>query len=211
MNMKQLIMKTAARTATLALALSVLTGCNDRADRQRLLYSDLRSVNKLVLAQMSVSKMATVDDLRLGEARGMKQTAAALMDAVKIGDRKAAYSYRTYMRAYVDLSELDPEDVEVDPNDRVITVRLPEIRTEYAGRDAAITEEHYRVTGMRSNVNAGERALMKERMNTALKQEVEQNPTFRRMLLDKARAKAAMVMESLAGAEGYSVEVEFSE
>lgn len=199
------------KTAAFVAAIAVMTGCNDRAERQRTLCSDLRSVNKLVLAQMSVSKMATIDDLKPSEAQGMKQTAAALMDAVKIGDRKAAYSYRTYMRAYVDLSELGPDDVEVDPEEHVITVRLPEIRTEYAGRDAAITEEHYRVTGLRSNVNAGERAEVKERMNTALKQEVEQNPAFRRMLLDKARAKAVTAMQSLAATDGYTVEVEFTD
>ncbi|MDE5887809.1 MAG: DUF4230 domain-containing protein [Muribaculaceae bacterium] len=44
----------------------------------------------------------------------MKQMSAALIDAVKVGNRKAAYSYNTYLRAYIDLSGLPEEDVKVD-------------------------------------------------------------------------------------------------
>ena len=97
-----------------AIGIAVLLGACDRAsDAARNYYSEVKSVNKLVLAQMTISKMATVDDIKLEDADGARQTAAAVIDAVKIGNRKAAYSYDTYLRAYVDLTGLQPEDVVV--------------------------------------------------------------------------------------------------
>ena len=106
------------------------------------LYSELRAVDKLVLAQMTVSKMATIRDLRLDEAHGARQISAALLDALKLGDRKAAYSYNTYLRAFVDLSQMRPEDVVTDDAARTISITLPPIQTEFAGRDPGIREDH---------------------------------------------------------------------
>ena len=63
-----------------------LGSCSDNAQREKLYYSEVKSVNKLVLAQMTVSKMATIDDINLSDAEGLKQTAAALLDAVKLGN-----------------------------------------------------------------------------------------------------------------------------
>lgn len=84
-----------------------------QAQAPRDYYSEVKSLNKLVLAQMTISKMATIDDIDLTKASGMKQTALGMLDAMKIGNRKAAYSYNTYLRAYIDLSQLMPEAVKV--------------------------------------------------------------------------------------------------
>ena len=92
----------------------MLSACTKQTRADYNYVDELRSVNKLVLAQMTVSKMATIDDLPLDDARGIKQTAAAMLDIIKIGNRKAAYSYDTYLRAYVDMSQLSPDDVRVD-------------------------------------------------------------------------------------------------
>lgn len=189
----------------------VMVACHHADDRARLYYSEVASVNKLVLAQMSVSKMATIDDISLSDADGMRQTAAALLDAVKIGDRKAAYSYDTYLRAYVDLSSLTPDDVRVDDADRTVTITLPGVKTEYLGRDMEIREDHYRVTGLRSEIDARERAAIKEQMNAVLKREVEEKPLFRDKLVGEAKGKAQTYFQSLLGGDGYAVTVKFRE
>lgn len=188
---------------------ALLAACSGGNERQNLYYSEVKSVNKLVLAQMSISKMATIDDISLDEAKGAKQTLAALTDAVKIGDRKAAYSYDTYMRAFVDLTNLQLEDVEVNESAKTVTLTLPAIETEFQGRDMGIREDHYRVTGMRSEIDAKERAEIKEKMNTALKEEVEKKPEFRDRLIKTAQAKANTYFSSLLGEEGWSVNVKF--
>jgi len=191
-----------------ACAVLLLAGCKPE-EESRNYYAEVKSVNKLVLAQMTISKMATIDDLKLEEAHGLKQAAGALIDALKIGDRKAAYAYDTYLRASIDLSALAPEDVRVDDKAKTITLNLPAVTTEYLGRDLGIREIHYRVTGLRSQIDAEERAAVKEKMNTMLKQEVEGRPFFREKLIAQAKTKAASFFQSLLGGEEYTVVVNF--
>lgn len=181
-------------------------GRNDEASRY---LSEVKSVNKLVLAQMTISKMATIDDIDLSKAEGMKQMAAGLIDAVKVGNRKAAYSYDTYLRAYVDLSGMTADNIKVDDATKTITLTLPPIQTEFAGRDMEIREDHYRVTGLRSEIDPKERAEIKEQMNSALKKEVEEKSEFRARLETEARAKCVAYFKSLLGKDGYNVIVNF--
>lgn len=190
---------------------SLLSGCAKQEPQQepRSMFTEIRSVNKLVLGRMAISKMATIDDLKLDEAKGMKQTTAALLDAVKLGSRKGAYSYSTYLRAYIDLNELRPEDVAVNEETHTVMLTLPPVRTEFLGRDVQIREDHYRVTGLRSNIDERERAALKEKMNERLKAEVEQKPIYKEKLTTQARAKAAAYFQSLLGKDGYSVTVNF--
>lgn len=192
----------------MSLVAAVLAGCGGE-DQGRKYYTEVKSVDKLVLAQMTVTKMATVSDQSLDDAQGLKQTVAAIADAVKIGKRKAAYSYSTYLRAYMDMSDFSPSDIIVDDRNKVIILNLPEIKTEFAGRDLGIREEHYRVSGLRSDINANERAALKERMNETLKKEVKEDPEFRDKLEAQARGKAKDFFTSLLGKDGYTVTVNF--
>lgn len=173
-------------------------------------YSQVKSSNKLILAQMTISKMATIDDIDLSKAEGIKQTAFGMLDAIKIGNRKAAYSYDTYLRAFIDLSGLTPEDVVVNETDRTVTITLPEVQTEFAGCDMEIREDHYRVSGMRSEINAAERAEIKDQMKNALKHEVEEESGFRDMISAKAQEKAQTYFKALLEGNGYDVIVKFS-
>lgn len=196
--------------ALFTLATILFAGCeSSNKSEQRNYLSEIKSVNKLVLAQMTISKMATIDDIDLHKAKGMKQVAAGLVDAAKIGDRKAAYSYDTYLRAYIDLSTLTPDDVKVDESAKTITLTLPAVQTEFAGRDMEIREDHYRISGLRSQIDPKERAEIKEMMNTALKHEVEENSEFRTRLEEQARLKADAYFKSLLATDGYTVIVKF--
>ena len=158
---------------------------------------------------MTISKMATIDDLSLSDAQGLKQSVAAIGDAMKIGTRKAAYSYDTYMRAFIDLSTLQPDDITVDESAKTITISLPPIQTEFTGRDVEIREDHNRVTGLRSEIDPAERAAIKEQMNTSLKEEVEKSPVFTDRLTSQARSKANAYFNSLATRDGYTVIINF--
>ncbi|MDE7467632.1 MAG: DUF4230 domain-containing protein [Muribaculaceae bacterium] len=199
---------------SIALAGVLCTGicsCTNNAElrRERSYYSEVKSVNKLVLAQMTISKMATIDDIDLSKAEGMKQMAAGMLDAMKLGKRRAAYSYDTYLRAYVNLSELTPDDVQVDDATRTITLTLPPVHTEFAGRDMEIREDHYRVSGLRSEIDAQERAEIKEMMNKSLIDEVENKAQFRETLTAEARIKAENYFKAMLGNDGYNVIVKF--
>lgn len=193
----------------LSLPAAGLWSCAGEEQRDNVLFSEVKSVDKLILARMTVSKMATIDDIPLSEAEGLKQTSAALLDALKLGKRKAAYSYDTYLRAYIDLSSLTPDDVKVDESTKTVTLSLPPVMTEYLGRDMEIREDHYRVTGLRSEIDAAERAALKEQMNTVLKNEVKNKPMFRDKLVTEAKAKARTYFSSLLGKDGYKVIINF--
>ncbi len=195
----------------LSLPAAGLWSCAGEEQRDNVLFSEVKSVDKLILARMTVSKMATIDDIPLSEAEGLKQTSAALLDALKLGKRKAAYSYDTYLRAYIDLSSLTPDDVKVDESTKTVTLSLPPVMTEYLGRDMEIREDHYRVTGLRSEIDAAERAALKEQMNTVLKNEVKNKPMFRDKLVTEAKAKARTYFSSLLGKDGYKVIINFRE
>ncbi len=195
----------------LSLPAAGLWSCAEEEQRDNVLFSEVKSVDKLILARMTVSKMATIDDIPLSEAEGLKQTSAALLDALKLGKRKAAYSYDTYLRAYIDLSNLTPDDVKVDESTKTVTLSLPPVMTEYLGRDMEIREDHYRVTGLRSEIDAAERAALKEQMNTVLKNEVKNKPMFRNKLVTEAKAKAEAYFSSMLGKDGYKVIINFKE
>lgn len=83
------------------------------------------------------------------------------------------------------------------------------MQTEFAGRDAQMRVEHYRVTGLRSQIGAEERAQMKEQINSALRQEVENDATFRSILTESAKSKGRKYFEDLCGRYGYKANVTF--
>lgn len=174
-------------------------------------YSIVRSADKLVLAEMTINKIATVEDLRLRDAKGGRQTWEALLNKVKIGNRKAAYSYNTYLRAYIDMAEFTPSDIDVDTASKVMRIRLPEIHTEFAGRDVEVTEAHYRVTGLRSDIRPEERAQVKEAVNESLRREVEERSGFRDRVKATARTKALAYFTALAEENGFTAEIEIKE
>lgn len=202
--------KTHLYIIVLSLILAVTAGCRENSSDSQIYCSELRSVNKLILAKMSLSKMATIDDITLSEARGIKQTASALLAAIKPGTRKAAYSYNTYLCAYINLSQLDNNDVRLSDDGEKLTITLPPIKVEFLGRDNGIKEEHYRVTGLRSEINADERAALKEEMNTVIKEEIRTNPDFTDHLIDTARNKATAYFSSWGKIHGVEVEVKFA-
>lgn len=189
-------------------AAAFVCGCSRSAESPHF-YEEIRSVDRLVLARMSVSKMATISDIRPEEAKGPKQKLTALIDAVKIGDRVAAYSYDTYLRAYIDLSQLAEEDVDIDSESKTVRLTLPDVKVETEGRELALKEEHYRVTGLRSQIDAKERARLKEQMNAAVKQEIARNPAFKEALAEKARSKAQAYFTDLLASQGYKADIVF--
>lgn len=198
-------------SAAVLLTAAIFCSCGRQTENETAarIASEVKSINRLVLSQMTVSKMATVADLDLGKATGPKQSIEALIDALKIGDRKAAFSYNTYMRAYIDLSTFTHEDVKVNNSDSVISITLPPIQTEFAGRDEQMRVEHYRVTGLRSQVDAEDRAEIKEQINTALKKEVENDKTFRKILTESAESSGRKYFNDLCGRYGYKANVTF--
>ncbi len=203
MKRKNLYIWIIVAVAVAALAAGVWYAVQPRRQELRM-FSELRDMQSLVLAEMSLNKVGEISD---EGATGV----AAVVNSLKIGKRVAVYSYNTYLEAYMDLSELTAADVAVDGRGRFAKLVLPPVRTRFVGRDMEVVEEHYRVSGLRSDVSPRERSQLKELMNASLKKEVEGNDEYRRMLTEQARAKAVGFFTALLRGRGYECEVSVRE
>lgn len=179
-----------------------LCACGSPAEAPRA-YDAVRTADKLEMARMTLSKVGYVGQEK--PASWMDE----LVAFVKVGARVGVYSYRTYLRAYIDLADFRPSDVEQDAQTHTCRVRLPQPKTEFLGRDATLTEEHYRVTGLRNTISATDRAELKELMANELRREVEANPHFRKRLEEEARARAVEYFTALLQEKGWKAEVSF--
>lgn len=190
------------------LLVSMASACTNNTEM--VLRSEIKDCGKLVLAEMSIRKVGKIKDKPVSESTGLKSFAMSLVDAVKPGDRVAVYSYDTYLRAYVDLTQLADEDIEINENSRTLTLTLPPMATEFAGRDFEFNEEHYRVSGLHSDVSVEERAELKEKMSASLRQEIEADPIFVNTVSRAAQEKAESYFKALLAPYGYQVTVKFT-
>ena len=197
----------------LLLLLPMLGACShpaaDSPSPSPLTLSDVRDIGRLQLAEMTVTKMATIDDLRAADATTWSEKAQAIWNALKIGSRKGAWSYDTYLSAYIDLSTLTPADITLDTVSHTAQITLPPVQTEIIGRDITMRQQHYRVTGLRSDISADERARLKEEMNTMLRREIAADTSITRPLTDRARRRALTYFDSLYSSRGYTAQIDF--
>lgn len=191
-----------------ALLVSMASACTNNTEM--VLRSEIKDCGKLVLAEMSIRKVGKIKDKPVSESTGLKSFAMSLVDAVKPGDRVAVYSYDTYLRAYVDLTQLADEDIEINENSRTLTLTLPPMSTEFAGRDFEFNEEHYRVSGLRSDVSVEERAELKEKMSASLRKEIEADRMFVNTVSRAAQEKADAYFKAFLAPYGYQVTVKFT-
>lgn len=191
----------------------LLSGCSQKEEKpsSATMLNELRDVKKIYFAEMTVGKVAKIDDMKLSEATSLKQKVEAVLDKLKIGHRVAIYSYDTYIGAYIDLGELQPGDIKVDNESNIVRIQLPAVRTEILGRAFPLTEEHYRVTGLRSGIGAEERAQLKQKMGMQLRKEVESDTRAIEELKRNARSKAVAFLNAMTADMGYEAEVTFAD
>ncbi|MDE6384294.1 MAG: DUF4230 domain-containing protein [Paramuribaculum sp.] len=175
----------------IALGVTMLPSCT-KTDSNAL-YQEIKSVDKMVFASMAITKLAILES----------------SDWYTIGKRIAAYSYDSYMRAYVDLSALQREDFIFDEEAKTVKVTLPPVMTEITGRDMEMRKEYDNIGMLRSDLDSKERAEIKEKANTSFKEEVEENPLFKQHLIDAAKRKARKYLESIFEANGYTASIDF--
>lgn len=173
-----------------ALVTLLLSSCSKTDNTE--LYQEIKSVDKMVFASMAITKTAKIDETW-----------------PVIGKRIAVYSYDSYMRAYVDLSALQMDDLVFDEDAKTVKVTLPPVMTEITGRDMEMRKEYENVGLMRSDLDSKERAEIKEKANASFKTEIEENPMFKQQLTDAAKRKARKYFETIFEANGYTASIDF--
>lgn len=181
------------------IAVTMMTSCskeerkNDEIPASMKLYQELRSVDRMTFASMSITKSVKME-----------------WDAwYKVGKRIAVYSYDSHMQAYIDMSELQESDLVFDDKKHTVSITLPRVKTEVSGRDMTMRKEYENIGIFRSDLSSKERAEMKERANRSFVKEVEQNPQFRQRLTDEAQRKARKYFETLCDSAGYMATIDF--
>lgn len=169
----------------------LLSSCSKSSNAE--LYQEIKSVDKMVFATMAITKTAKMES----------------SDWYKVGKRIAVYSYDSYMRAYVNLSALQMDDLVFDEDNNTVKVTLPPVMTEVTGRDMEMRKEYENVGLMRSDLDSKERAEIKEKANASFKTEIEDNPMFKQQLTDAAKRKARKYFETIFEANGYTASIDF--
>lgn len=157
------------------------------------LYQELKSVDKMVFASMSITK-------------SVKMESSAWY---KVGKRIAVYSYDSYMRAYIDMAQLQESDMVFDDANHTVQITLPPVKTEVTGRDMTMRKEYENIGLFRSELDSKERAEMKEKANESFVREVQENPQFKKQLTEAAQRKARKYFEAMCGSAGYVASVRF--
>lgn len=166
-----------------------IIGCSQ--DSKTELYQEIKSVDKMVFATMAITKTAKKDRSGL------------------FGNRIAVYSYDSYMRAYIDLSALQIDDLIFNDKNMTVKVILPPVVTEITGRDMEMRKIYDNIGWLRDSLDSKERAEIKEEANISFKEEVEDNPMFKEQLTEAAKRKARKYFEAIFEANGYTPSIEF--
>ncbi len=197
--------------AAVALALTLLcSSCQKQEETPSLdVYESLREVNRLELARMTVGKVGMVSDPAWEDMNTLEGKARVLLNSVKVGKRIGVYSYDTYVTAYIDLSKLRPDDIVVDRDAGTVDILLPRVEVCVEGRDPLLHEEHYRVTGMRSQITPQERAALKARMAKEVNNEIATSRKNVEALRKSAEQKARVWISGLTQDWGLASKVEF--
>ena len=178
-----------------AVLMAIAAGCSGKKGHDVAIYEEMRSADKMVFASMSITKMARTES----------------SEWYKIGKRIAVYSYDSYMRAYIDMSELKPGDIDCDDKAKSVHVTLPAVKTEVTGRDMEMKKEYENIGLLRSELDSKERAEIKEAANRSFRKEVSENPRFRKILEESARKRARKYFETLIAANGYTACIDFKD
>lgn len=187
-----------------------LSGCSHKEKDYPLeISSQLQNVSRLELARMTVGKVGMISDPEYKDAKSIEAKASALLNRMKIGTRLGVYSYDTYIVAYLDLSKVSSEDVEVDTETGTAYLTLPPIEIMTDGREPQLHEVHSRVTGLRSSITPSERASLKSQMAKEVKKEMSAKAGATDHLRKAAEDKARAYLTELISNWGYKAEISF--
>ena len=196
----------------------ILLGCVAcQKEQEPSLYFELKDINELVLAEVRVEKTFVIDDpdIHLKDIGSKSGVFVDIIDWVKrktsVGKRIGIYSFGTYYSAYIDLTDLSPEDITLDKKEKLCSIHLPPVRIREWGRDFELKTEHERVSLYRTPLTPQEKAKAKNEASRLLAEEVEKNGELKQKLIHDAKAKAQAYFDTLLADWGYQADIHFRE
>ena len=195
--------------------LFILIACNKQPEPS--LYLELKDISELTLAEVRVEKTFIIDDpdIQFKEIGSRSGIFADAVDWLKrktsIGKRIGVYSFGTYFSAYLDLSQLTEQDVQLDRQKKQCILILPPIQIKEWGRDFEVKTEHERVSIYRTRLTPEERAKAKDEASKMLAKEIADNSRFKQEFIRKAEDKARNYFSTLLANWDYQADIKFRE
>lgn len=192
--MMKRFLHTAGTFSVLFLVLLAAAGCSRRGDIEETVRREVQAISEmrqLSLVEYRVRKIVKADDE--GEW-------------YKIGDRKILLSCTAYLKAGLDLSSFDMDDVDIDRMAGRVTVTLPHAVLLSLDIPASeIRQEYDHVTMLRQSFSAEERNALLRQGEKQIRDSV---PSLG--ILEKAEENAGKFFESVFSKMGFTtVEVSF--
>ena len=192
--MMKRFLHTVGTFSVLFLALLATAGCSRRNDVEEMVKREVQAISEmrqLGLVEYRVRKIVKADDE--GEW-------------YKIGDRKILLSCTAYLKAGLDLTSFDMDDVDVDRLAGRVTVTLPHAVLLSLDIPASeIRQEYDHVTMLRQSFSAEERNALLRQGEKQIRDSV---PSLG--ILEKAEENACKFFESVFSKMGFTtVEVTF--
>ena len=192
--MMKRFLHTVGTFSVLFLALLATAGCSRRNDVEEMVKREVQAISEmrqLGLVEYRVRKIVKADDE--GEW-------------YKIGDRKILLSCTAYLKAGLDLTSFDMDDVDVDRLAGRVTVSLPHAVLLSLDIPASeIRQEYDHVTMLRQSFSAEERNALLRQGEKQIRDSV---PSLG--ILEKAEENAGKFFESVFSKMGFTtVEVTF--
>jgi hypothetical protein len=192
--MMKRFLHTVGTFSVLFLALLATAGCSRRNDVEEMVKREVQAISEmrqLGLVEYRVRKIVKADDE--GEW-------------YKIGDRKILLSCTAYLKAGLDLTSFDMDDVDVDRLAGRVTVTLPHAVLLSLDIPASeIRQEYDHVTMLRQSFSAEERNALLRQGEKQIRDSV---PSLG--ILEKAEENAGKFFESVFSKMGFTtVEVTF--
>ena len=192
--MMKRFLHTVGTFSVLFLALLATAGCSHRNDVEEMVKREVQAISEmrqLGLVEYRVRKIVKADDE--GEW-------------YKIGDRKILLSCTAYLKAGLDLTSFDMDDVDVDRLAGRVTVTLPHAVLLSLDIPASeIRQEYDHVTMLRQSFSAEERNALLRQGEKQIRDSV---PSLG--ILEKAEENACKFFESVFSKMGFTtVEVTF--
>lgn len=192
-----------------------LSGC--KKEENRSLYAELKDIQELSFAEVQIETLGTIKDpdiqfREIGKRNGFFSDAIDWLEGTfSSGTRVGVYSFNTTYRAFIDLGELSPADINIDQKKNFCKITLPVIRVKTLGRDFTLEAVYERRSWYRPEITAKEKERLKNKASEKLREESINNEEFYASLQSEAQRKARIWFTTLLNNRGYNSEISFRE
>ena len=190
---------------TLLLLLLLLAGCGEGVPDDEAILGEIRSVQHFELTEMELTESFIIrgSGTTIDGIRSLSEAADYVDNLLRPGDRIGVYSFTHTAIAYIDLSRLRIDKVEVEG--KKVRLTLPPVEVKLAGRSPTLEVLHERVTGTKRPISSEERKALQDKASLRTAARLRPGSATYDMLRQRGERQATAYFSGLLHARGYEV------